>query len=119
MGANCVLVLYVQARWESCDHLLLHCQMARELWSFPLCLFEVQWVMPKRVVDMLACWKGQHARNGIGVVRIARTFKGSEHSRVDMKLMFLRTLFGWMTSLHGNSASSLLNFIDSCTFLVP
>lgn len=97
MGANSVLVLYVRARWESCDHLLLHCQLARELWSVPLCLFEVQWVMPKRVVDMLASWKGQHARNGIGVVRIARTFKGSEHStaHVFMYFVWLDDFLAW------------------------
>ena len=48
---------------ESVDHLLLHCDMARDLWFLVLCLFKVQWVMPKRVVDLLACWKGQYARH--------------------------------------------------------
>ena len=27
----------------SINHLLLHCQMASELWSFVLCLFGVEW----------------------------------------------------------------------------
>lgn len=38
------------------DHLLLHCAYARELWSLVLCLYGVQWVMPNKVVDLLACW---------------------------------------------------------------
>ena len=37
---------------------------------------------------------------------------------VDVKLMFLRNLLGWMTTLGGHSGSSLLNFLDSCTFLI-
>ena len=28
-----------------------------------LCLFGVHRVMPKRVVDLLACWKGRFARH--------------------------------------------------------
>lgn len=30
--------------------------MARDLWSFVLCLYGLQWVMPKRVVDLIAYW---------------------------------------------------------------
>ena len=45
----------------SVDHLLLYRQMARELWSFFLCLFGVQWVMP----NILVSWKGRYARHGI------------------------------------------------------
>jgi hypothetical protein len=34
---------------ESVEHLLLHCSLARELWSMVFGLFGVQWVMPRRV----------------------------------------------------------------------
>lgn len=38
---------------ESVDYLLLHCYMARDLWSLVVfCLFGVQWVMHKRVIDV-------------------------------------------------------------------
>ena len=40
--------------WKS--HLLLHCDMARDLWPFVLCLYGLQWIMPKRVVDPIAYW---------------------------------------------------------------
>jgi len=31
---------------ESIDHLLLHCKVVRDLWSYILVLFGVEWVMP-------------------------------------------------------------------------
>jgi hypothetical protein len=44
---------------ESINHLLLHCEVARTLWSVIFSLFGVKWVMNERVLDLLACWKGQ------------------------------------------------------------
>lgn len=43
---------------ESMDHLLLCCAYVHNPWSLVFCMFGVQWVMPWRVVDLLACWKG-------------------------------------------------------------
>ncbi len=40
-------------RGESIDHLLIHCEVARELWSSILNLFGVEWVMPRQVIDLL------------------------------------------------------------------
>jgi hypothetical protein len=44
---------------EYIDHLLLHCEVARDLWSALFTLFDVTWVMPATVLDLLACWRGQ------------------------------------------------------------
>jgi len=44
---------------ESVDHLLLHCPIASDLWSMFLGLFGVYWVMPKSVVELLACRQGR------------------------------------------------------------
>jgi hypothetical protein len=41
---------------ESVDHLLLHCDVAFAFWSSLFSCFGMSWVMPKRVVDLLACW---------------------------------------------------------------
>ena len=43
---------------ESVDNLLLHCSLARELWSMVFVLFDVNWVMPCHVFNLWACWQG-------------------------------------------------------------
>ena len=48
---------------ETIDHLFLHCRVARELWDNVLSLFGMDWVMPRRVVDLLACWQGKLGKN--------------------------------------------------------
>ena len=44
---------------ESVDHLLLHCRIAVELWTLVFALFGVHSIMPKTVVELLACWQGK------------------------------------------------------------
>jgi hypothetical protein len=41
---------------ESVDHLLLHCDVAYALWSALFTRFGLSWVMPRRVLDLFACW---------------------------------------------------------------
>lgn len=43
---------------ESIDHLLIHYAVAIELWSSILCLFGVDWVMPRWVIDLLVSLRG-------------------------------------------------------------
>jgi hypothetical protein len=43
---------------ESIDHLLLHCEIAIALWSAIFNCVGLAWVMPNRVVDLFACWRG-------------------------------------------------------------
>ena len=43
---------------ELVDHLLLHCPIASELWGFVFALIGVKWEMPRKVVNLLACWQG-------------------------------------------------------------
>jgi hypothetical protein len=38
---------------ESIEHLLLHCEVARNLCSYILTLFGVEWVMSRRVLKLL------------------------------------------------------------------
>lgn len=38
-------------------HFLLHC-LTGELWSMVLSMFRVEWVMPRGVMELLACWQG-------------------------------------------------------------
>jgi hypothetical protein len=41
---------------ESIDHLLLHCDVAQVVWSSFYSLFGVEWVIPRRVLDLLSGW---------------------------------------------------------------
>ena len=80
---------------ESVDHLLLHCPFAFEMWSMVFCLFDICWVMPQRVVDLLDCWSCNFRRHRNIVIwrivphcllwciwreRNARSFEGCERS---------------------------------------
>jgi hypothetical protein len=58
-----VTCIYKKKSGEAPNHLLLHCHIARELWNLFFRMFGVEWIMPKRVVDLLACWKGKGQRD--------------------------------------------------------
>jgi len=51
-------MLYVKKDWgvRGLDHLLLHCDVTYALWSTLFSRFRMSWVMPKWVIDFLACW---------------------------------------------------------------
>lgn len=85
---------------EPVDHLPLNFDIARELWSLTLVLFGVQYIMPKWVIDLLACWKGCFGRHHSGdiwnVIRLcimrtiqkgctSQTFEGIERAMTDLK----------------------------------
>ena len=55
---------------ELVDHLLIHCSIAMELWAMVFSLFGIHWVMPKMVVDLLACWQGNFGQHRNGVIWI-------------------------------------------------
>ncbi len=42
--------------WETGDHLLLHCELATELWGFVFKTFGIFWVILGSVVDLLVGW---------------------------------------------------------------
>ena len=89
---------------ETGEHLFLHCDNVRELWSLVFCMFGIQWTMPRTVSNLLACWK----RNGLtkdqntiwnaipGCLmwliwreRNQRVFEDIERHTVDPKLSFI------------------------------
>jgi hypothetical protein len=41
---------------KSVDHLLLYCDMAYAIWIAFFSRGGLSWVMPRRVVDLYACW---------------------------------------------------------------
>jgi hypothetical protein len=50
---------------ESIDRLLLHCKVARELLALIFSLFEVEWVMPIKVIELLDLFFFTRKRNFI------------------------------------------------------
>ena len=34
------------------DHLLLHCPFSKKVWDMVFALFDVRWVMPRKVIDL-------------------------------------------------------------------
>jgi hypothetical protein len=130
---NLILVSWCcmcKADGESVDHLFLHCALARELWNMAFSLFGMYWVMPKRIVDVFASWKGRLGRHknrqiweavphcvmwSLWRERNARTFEDRERNILDLKTLFLRTLFDWMAASSLFSFSNLLEFFDYCS----
>jgi hypothetical protein len=41
---------------KSVDYLLLYCEVACAIWNVFFNRFGLSWVMPRRVVDLYACW---------------------------------------------------------------
>jgi hypothetical protein len=55
------------------DHLLLHCEVASTLWYAFFTCFGLAWVMPRRVVDLLACWWSSGKRRSAAVWKMVLT----------------------------------------------
>jgi hypothetical protein len=55
---------------KSIEHLLLHCDVARDIWSFFYNLFGVEWVMLRRVMDWLSSWG-----NSMGCGQVQKIWK--------------------------------------------
>uniref|UniRef100_A0A2N9FU80 Reverse transcriptase domain-containing protein n=1 Tax=Fagus sylvatica TaxID=28930 RepID=A0A2N9FU80_FAGSY len=118
-----------KADGETVDHLLLHCPYAKELWDMVFGLFGIQWVMPKRVIDLFPCWIGSVGRTSViwkaiphcimwclWRERNARTFEDCELSVVELKLHFYRSLLDWMSATGLFRLSNMLDLIDYCSF---
>ena len=52
---------------ETVDHLLLHCPMSCQIWSFVFKLVGVDWVMSGFVLDQLACWRNWFGKHSLEV----------------------------------------------------
>jgi hypothetical protein len=44
---------------ESIDYLFLPCEVARKLWVSIFRLLGVEWIMRRKVIELMASWRGQ------------------------------------------------------------
>ena len=92
------------------------------------CLFELQWVMPKRVIiNMFAAWHGALGRyRNIAFWKVvphcimwsfwrernARNFKGYEQTILDLKSFFFCTLLDWSVAFNSRPCFSILDMFE-------
>ena len=121
------LVLLCKCNGESVDRLFLHCGEVFRLWSFALRSFGVSWVLPKRVIDLLASWRnwlGKHSSYVWNLVphcvmwiiwreRNNRIFEDLVLSGDKLLELFATTFFDWSRAWGFTSSKSILLFLDS------
>jgi hypothetical protein len=115
---------------ESINHLLLHCEVAGTLWSVLFTLFGVKWAMNGRVIDLMACWKGQRGNKMVMEVwrmaplclmwtiwreKNSRCFEDTELTRAELSNRFLKLLFLWAGALNIPQVSSMEQFAELCS----
>jgi hypothetical protein len=98
---------------ESLNHILPHCDVASALWNNIFSRFGISWVMPRRVLDLVACWwKSRRSRTSttwkmvsicifwcIWKERNLRCFENLESSLEEALELFLHTLYLWSEAL--------------------
>jgi len=112
---------------ETIDHLLLHCEVARALWSYILILFGVEWIMPRTVLELMnswgaAIWNGQLKEAWrlaplcllwcIWRERNARLFEDVETTMVELRKGWLTTLYSWIAPHHSLSVFTFVEFLN-------
>jgi hypothetical protein len=110
---------------ESVDHLLLHCDVASAMWNNIFTRFGMSWIMPRRVIDLFACWwKSGRPRSAaiwkmvpicilwcIWNERNHRCFEHLESSMEDILALFLHTLYLWIVAFLSPLSISFADFL--------
>jgi hypothetical protein len=117
-----------KADGETIDHLFIHCPVAKELWDGVLHHFEVSWVLPSQVKELIEGWFGGLPKHRLSRIwnivphclmwslwreQNLRTFEDSETSLTDLKMQFFRMLFEWTQAMNCFSFSSFHDFLIS------
>lgn len=113
---------------ELVNHLLLHCEMAKVLWDGMFRRVGLNWVMPKAVVDLLACWTNfqMHTCSEVAAAwkmmplcimwciwleRNERCFNDRERNIDAFWKFFISTLLSWFSAivLRGGAVNEFLS----------
>jgi hypothetical protein len=102
--------------------------VGRTLWSVLFTLFGVKWVMNGRVIDLMACWKGQRGNKMVMEVwRMAplclmwtiwkernTRFEDTELTMAELSNRFLKLLFLWVGVLNIPQVTNMQQFVEVC-----
>ena len=114
---------------ETVNHLLLHYPFLKALWDMVFALFGIHWLMPWKVIDLLACRQGHFGWHRYCAVwrcirhclmwfiwreRNNQSFEGCERSVSELKQLVLNTLFEWVSA---SGCFSCLNFNSFLVFV--
>ena len=94
---------------ETVDHLLLHYEMANQLWNFVFITFGLSWVISRSIPDLLFGWwnwLGKHSSQIWNLIPLyilwciwkeqnGKTFEDLDSSDDPMLASFSGTLFYW------------------------
>jgi len=112
---------------KSIEHLLLHCEVARDLWSYILTLLGVEWVMPWRVLELLTSWGVSFGYGPTKEVwrlvplclmwciwreQNARYFEDVETSMLELRKLLLSTLYIWIAAHHSLNVFSYADVLN-------
>ena len=111
---------------ETVNHLLIHCSVARALWSWILGVFGIAWVLPHSVSELLFSWwnaLGRHSSDVWNLVplclmwtvwkeRNSRTFEDVSNTDIELRDCLASNLFEW-SKVSGYSTSSSINVFIS------
>lgn len=113
---------------ETTRHLLLHCEVASEIWNMFFCLFGLKWTMPLSVKDACESWSIWRVDKAIKKIwimipgcifwciwleRNRRCFEGESTSVGDLKARCLVNLFSWASLYPAVNAEQFQDFISS------
>jgi hypothetical protein len=93
---------------KSVNHLFLHCEVVRALWSVVFSLFDVTWVMPGGVVELLACWCSK--RGNILAKKVWQIAPMEE-----LKKLFIQILLHWADTFSVPWFSTISQFLTLCS----
>jgi len=112
---------------ESIEHLLLHCEVGCDLWSYILTLFGVEWVMPRMVLELLTSWGASFGYGSAKEVwrlvplclmwciwreRNVRHFEDIETLMVELRKRLLNMLYIWIASHHSLNVFTYAGFLN-------
>jgi hypothetical protein len=126
---------YTMAGWccmchcdgETVDHLLLHCPEVHALWSFVFRSFHIQWVIPRRVLDLFLGWQNWFGKHHSDIWNLAplclmwmvwqernsRPFEDELSSEDQLLGNFVSSLFDWPRVWGFTIAATVSEFVVS------